>query len=128
MNFTKDSFLTKHTYKRVLYCPHTKMTSVPVPHIYAIGWSTSSLGTWHLGLLPTPSVVLPNHGWIGPTATIAALINISPPQLGKLQLALGQMTQACEYIHKPTVAPDQANFCVRCHMTEHCSGRLGSAV
>lgn len=39
-------------------------------------------------------------------------------RLLKLHLALGQMTQACEYIHKPMVAPDQANFCARCHRTE----------
>ena len=99
----------------------------PVPHVYDIGWLPSSLGTWHLGLLPTPSAVLPNHGGIGPAATIDALSAISLPRLDKLQLALGQMTQAGGSIHKPTVAPDQASCCARCHIAEHCSGRLCSA-
>ncbi len=53
------------------------MTMTSVPQTYAIGWSSSSLGTWHLGLLPTPSAVLPNHGRIGPAATIAAIYDIS---------------------------------------------------
>ena len=62
-------------------------------HMPAISWSSSSLGTWHLGLLPIPSAVLPNHGGIGPAATIAALMNISLPRLDKLQLAFGQMAR-----------------------------------
>jgi hypothetical protein len=66
----------------------------PVPHTYAIGWSPSSLGTWHLGLLPTPCAILPNHGGVGPAANIAALSDFSLPRLDKLQLAFGQMTQA----------------------------------
>ena len=105
---TKDSFLAKHT-QMCLCWSHKKRTSVP--HTYAIGWSSSSLGTWHPGLVPTPSAVLPNHGGIGPAATIAALSHISQPRLGKLILAFGQMRQASGFMHKFTVAPYQAIFC-----------------
>ncbi len=97
-------------------------------HIYAIGHSPSFLGTWHLRLLPIPSAVLPNHGWIGPALTIAAFINSLLPRLDKLQLAFGQMRQAGGFMHKFTGVPDQAIFCARCHTAEHCSGRLCSAV
>jgi hypothetical protein len=113
------------THKCVLCWSHTKLSSVP--HTYAIGWSSSSLGTWHFRLLPTPSAVLPNHGGIGPAATIAAFSHISLPRFHKLQLSFGQMMQTSGSIHEPTVAPDQAIFCARCHMAEHCSGRLGRA-
>lgn len=85
----------------------------PVPHTYAIGWSASSLGTWHLGLLPIPSAVLPNHGGIGPAATIAALLDNSQRRVVKLQLAFGQMRQAGGFMHNFTVAPEQAVFCAR---------------
>ena len=82
-----------------------------MPHTYAIGWSSSSLGTWHPGLVPTPSAILPNHGGVGPAATIDALSHISQPRLGKLQLAFGHMRQANGFMHKFTVTPDQAIFC-----------------